>query len=405
MSPGLRAKRVFLTGASGFIGARLAECLTRAYGAEVNALVRRPGTVGVARLARLAGVRLYQGDVRDADAVDRASRGCSLFIHCATGTSGSRRERVAVTVEGIRIVIEAAMRHGAERIVYFSSAAVHDPARSGEVIREESPLNGAALAREKILAEGLLAAYQRKFGLPVVIVRPTCVWGPFSPIWTISAVELVRAQVPLLPLNGLGASNLVHIDNLVDAVVLALTEGAAVGQTFLINDDEPRTWADLYGGYSRFLQVPLRFLSESHGSGQMLKVSLYNTGLILGNVLRGRITVARLPREVYDHVPAAKVLVSLLPEAVKRRLQQSEMAQKTTPGFSGPPAGSRVSFLPYNVVPRPTLELYGSRSRYSNEKAKQVLGWWPRRSFDEALAVTCQWLQYAGYAPSVASIL
>jgi len=403
MSLGLHAKRVFLTGASGFIGARLAECLTGAYGAEVHALVRRPGTVGVARLARLAGVRLYQGDVRNAEAVARASRGCSLFIHCATGAPGSRRERAAATVNGIRTVLEAAVRQPVERIVYFSSASVHDPARSGEVIREESPLNGAALAREKILAERLLAEYQRECGLPVVVVRPTCVWGPFSPIWTISAVELIRAQFPLLPLNGLGTSNLVHIDNLVDAVILTLSERAAVGQTFLINDDEPRTWGDLYGGYARFLQVPLQFFFESHGSGLMLKVSLYNAGLILGHVLLGKSPVARLPRDFYDHVPMAKALVSALPEAVRRRLQQSEMAQ-TIPRISGPPADSRVSFLPYNVLPRPILELYGSRSRYSNEKAKRVLGWRPRRSFDEAFAVTCLWLRYAGYAPSVASI-
>lgn len=400
MRPGLRAKRVFLTGASGFIGARIAECLTRAYGAEVHALVRRPGTAGAARLARLPGMRLHQGDIRDAQAVGQAAAGSSLFVHCATGTSGNWRERMAVTVDGTRTVLEVGRRQGAERVVYFSSASVHDPARSVRVIHEDDRVNGRAHARAKILAERVVEEFRRRHSLPVVTLRPTCVWGPFSPIWTVSAAELIRDEVALLPRGGRGVANLVYIDNLVDSVVLALTNEEAIGHTFLINDDEPGIWAELYGGYARCLEVPLRFVPESHGVGRLPGVSLYNAGLILGNVLRGRTALGHVPREVYEHVPAVKLLVSLLPEEVKYRLRQSEIARQEAAGPRRPAADARSPFLPYSFLPRETRELYGSMSRYSNEKAKRVLGWTSRRSFEEALATTCQWLEYAGYKDS-----
>lgn len=399
MNLGLKAKQIFLTGASGFIGARLAECLTKAYGAEVHALVRRFGTVGTARLARLAGVRMFYGDIRDAEAVRKAAQACSHFIHCATGTSGSRREQREATVGGTRNVLEAAVELGAERLVYFSSAAVHSLAPPGGIIREDDPLDGRfPYAQMKILAESLVSQYHHSHRLPVVILRPTCVWGPFSPNWTIAAVELIRKEIAFLPLEGGGTANAVHIDNLVDAVFLALTKHEAAGQTFLINDDEPRTWGELYGGYARFLEVPLGFFSDPSNTWEMLRVSFHNAGILLQNAVTGEIGMGiRALRELYNHVPVMKVIVSVLPEVLRKHIREYAADREKLLEASGLPTRSAPGFLPYNFISRPTRELYGSHCRYSNEKAKQILGWAPRVSFEEAMALTFQWLAYAGY--------
>ena len=187
MPLGIAGRRILLTGAGGFIGTRLAECLTRVYGAEVHALVRRVGSVGGARLARLSGVRIFPGDVRDAHRVGEAGRGCRYVIHCVTGSPGSSRAQKAEEVGATRNVLEVARREGAERMVYFSSAAVHDPARSVGEITEESPLNGRVVGWRKIVGEAVVDEYRRREGLPAVVLRPTCVWGPFSPTWTVSA--------------------------------------------------------------------------------------------------------------------------------------------------------------------------------------------------------------------------
>lgn len=382
--------RIFLTGASGFIGARLAECMTHAYGAEVHAIIRRFDTMGTARLARLAKVRMFYGDVRDREQVMKAAEGCSYIIHCATGNE-------EVTVGGTRNVLEAAVRLEVERVVYFSSASVHDPARSGEAIQEESSLNGRpAYARVKILAEAVVSEYHQRHHVPTVVLRPTCVWGPFSSTWTVSPVELVRKRIPFLPLQGRGTANAVYIDNLVDAVYLALTKPGAVGQTFLINDDEPMTWGELYGGYAEFLGVQLAL--QYPGVREMLRVSFHNAGLTLRRVVAGETALGFCAlREAYDHVPAAKLLVAALPQGVRTRLKGYALDRERGAEGTGSPTRLPSGFLPYSFISRDLLEAYATTGRYSNEKAKRILGWTPRVPFKEALNATCQWLEYAGF--------
>lgn len=394
MCPGLAGKKIFVAGASGFIGSRLAECLTRAYGAEVHALVRRVGTVGAARLARLSGVRIFYGDVRDGRRVEEAGRGCSYFVYCVTGSPGSSRRQKAEELTGTANVLSAAAREGAERAVYFSSAAVHDPVRSGEEIREESPRNGKVLAWRKILGEALVAEHRRREGTPTVVLRPTCVWGPWSPTWTAAAAALIRKGVPFLRSAGGGTANPIYIDNLVDAVYLAFTKPEAVGEAFLINDDEPRTWGELYGGYARFLGVPLRSLPEATGTLEGLRISLHNARQILQGTLSGRAgSGSDVLRQLYDHVPAVRVGVSLLPERIQWLLRA--YAARRGGAEKGPLPSA--DFLPADPFSRPMRELYRAKARYSNAKAKRVLGWRPRVSFQAALDVTCQWLEYAGY--------
>jgi len=389
--------RVFLTGATGFVGARLAECLTAAYGLEVHALVRRIGTVGTARLARLPGVRMFYGDICDRDAVMSAANGCHRIIHCATGTSGTSLEQEEATVDGTRNVLDAAVTLGAERVVYFSSCSVHDPMQSGKVIRETSPLNGTpTYARMKILAEGVVEEFRRKHALQVVVLRPTCVWGPFSRNWTVSIAEMVQKQMAFLPLRGNGSANAVFIDNLIDAVYLAMIRDDAVGQTFLINDDEPRTWGELYGGYARFLGVPLAL--QYPGVREMLRVSLENSALVLRSIAAGeqQLGVSAL-RQIHDHVPLVKGFVTALPTRVRSRLKQYSLDRRGTEESSSHSKVTTSRFQSYGSISGDVLAAYGTTSRYSNENAKRLLGWRPRMSFDDALTKTCQWLDYAGY--------
>jgi nucleoside-diphosphate-sugar epimerase len=393
MRHGHRIERVLLTGASGFIGARLAQCLTQAYDVEVHALVHRLGTVGTARLARLSRVRLFAGDVRDAKTVSHALEGCTHVVHCAIGTAGSSRERGQVTIEGTRVVLQAAHGMRVERVVHLSTASVHDPARCGQVIREDAPLNGGGQAQAKVLAERVAEAYSRRNALPLVILRPTCVWGPWSPVWTAGAAELIRRGVPFLPRAGRGTCNAVYVDNLVDAVWLALQKPEVSGQCLLVNDDEPTTWGELYGGYAECLQTEL-VLSEGHkGWTRLLSVSLINAGTIFKTALQREPKPVRVSlRTIYDHVPLVKLLLSLCPEMVQVRLTQWAHDWFANGGAPKSPSMGNSPFVPYVYLPGPTRELYAAASRYSNEKAKTLLGWKPRVSFKTALAGTCEWL-------------
>src|SRR5262245_39972704 len=90
-----------ITGAAGLVGSRIAARFTRD-GVSVRALDRRP--------VDLAGVESHVGSVTDPAAVERATTGATLIVHCAAVIAGPSDETMRVNAEGTRMMVEAARR-------------------------------------------------------------------------------------------------------------------------------------------------------------------------------------------------------------------------------------------------------------------------------------------------------
>ena len=119
---------MLVTGASGFVGARLVERLALESNATPRVLVRSIGRA--APLSRLP-IEIAVGDLRDSRAVEAAVRGCTVVIHCARGTHGTLAERRDVDVEGARNILEASVHAGVDRVVHTSTIAVYRVPDSG----------------------------------------------------------------------------------------------------------------------------------------------------------------------------------------------------------------------------------------------------------------------------------
>lgn len=257
-------KTVLVIGGTGFIGGRLVERLLLEEGAaEVRVLVRNwSRAVWVSRYR----AALVQGDVLDAVSLSNAARGVDVVFHCASSPAedgGYAR----TNVEGTRAVIEACIQHAVSRLVYVSSIAVHGDDHDG-VLKADSPrpLTGRDYSDSKVRAEDLVFEAASAGKLDGVIVRPTYVWGPRSNLFTIRQLRDMKQGRFIWVDGGSGHCAAVHVDNVVEALLLAGSRPGVAGRAYLVTDDENLTWADFFGFYLRYLGVDASGTLSSHST-------------------------------------------------------------------------------------------------------------------------------------------
>jgi nucleoside-diphosphate-sugar epimerase len=381
--------RIAITGATGFVGGRLAERLALDGDHEALAIVRRFTGPGLARLARLA-VPMSQAELTDRDGLEQALTGCDAVVHCAYGTSGTPEERHDTTVRGTATVLSAAQAAGVERVVHLSSTVVHGLPLEG-TITESSPLADAATPydRMKRAAEDEVWAFHSEHGFPIVVLRPPLIYGPHGRRWTERIVREIQQGAVLVD-GGEGAANFLHVDNLVDAILLAAMGEVGAGEAFLLVDDHPATWRDVYEGYAALLSgaPPLRALSRAEverlrrqAEPGLLRASTV-LPLKLAPVLAKQAVASRETRKELRKVP----WVDWMATATRGLRQKRE--------GSAPPQSDGTGAPDYPLPDPGLTDLMTCRGRYSADRARSRLGWEPRVSFDQALAILGEWLEY-----------
>lgn len=231
-------RTALVTGGAGFIGSHLVRRLV-ADGLRVRVL----DNLDTGREANLDGVDLdfVRADVRDADAVLRATEGCAEVYHLAAVASVPRTvadpaESFAVNGLGTHHVLEAARRTGVACVVCASSAAVYGPTHVPRV-GEDAPLRPQSpYGAEKACMEQLASAYAASYGLGVVCLRFFNVYGPrqdpnspYSGVIAAFLAALVQGRVPEVHGDGSQSRDFVAVDDVVTACRLAATKGAPGG--------------------------------------------------------------------------------------------------------------------------------------------------------------------------------
>jgi nucleoside-diphosphate-sugar epimerase len=239
--------RAFLTGGTGFIGSRVARKL-RERGDDVVALARSPEK---ASGLRELGCEVVDGDLSDADAIERGVRGCDSVFHVGAiykvGIPKSQRPAMwDANVGGTERVLDAAIEAGVGRIVYVSTANVFGNTR-GDVADE-------SYRRDE--SEGFLSWYdETKYrshqiardriaqGAPIVIVQPTAVYGPGDHSEIGNMIEQTRRgklRMKAFPEMGLV---FVHVEDVAEGILLAHDRGE-VGESYILGG-ERSTMGDL----------------------------------------------------------------------------------------------------------------------------------------------------------------
>lgn len=264
---------ILVTGISGFIASHLAERLAE-MGVAVRGTARRPADV---RLP-INDIEVVQADLLEADSLRRAAVGCRAIVHAAAWTGGAELPDAAgmrVNVAGTAHLLAAAEAAGVERFIYLSSVAVYGLNRA--LLVDETaptPAVGQAYPDSKIAAEALV----RAAAVPWVIVRPAATYGPRGGAWTIGPITQIKAGRLVLLGRDAGLVTTGYIANVVDGLLLTLTQPAAVGQAFNLCDSQAITFREFYLAYARMLgkerlpTVPGWFATlASSGAGRLAR--------------------------------------------------------------------------------------------------------------------------------------
>jgi nucleoside-diphosphate-sugar epimerase len=238
--------RVFITGASGFIGRALCDRYV-ADGHEVSGcdLVADPARGVVA------------GDVAQPGPWQEHAGGAELVIHTAASVSLrlERREQIwRSNVLGTANAVDAAQRAGARRFVHFSSVTVFG-LDFPDGVDERYPVHNTFIPYpdSKIASEQVVLQAHLDGRVECTVVRPGDVYGPRSRVWGTVPAELMRQRRFMLPGWGRGIHSPVYIDNLVDGVVLAGIASDAAGQVFTLSDGIGVPYREFFAPYAELV--------------------------------------------------------------------------------------------------------------------------------------------------------
>ncbi len=220
---GSGTRRILVTGATGFVGHRLAATLTRA-GHDVVATGRN-------RYLAPQETKFEPADIRDPEAIARLCRNCDIVIHSASNTSpwGAYRILAATNVKGTQNVIAGCLQHSVHRLVHVSSTSVQFDFRDAfDIVEDDGPPRKFACnyAKTKHVAEQVVRDACAN-GLNAFIIRARAVFGPGDQSLLPRLLE-VYDQGRLKQIgDGKNVTDLTYVDNLVYAIVLAMEKGNA----------------------------------------------------------------------------------------------------------------------------------------------------------------------------------
>lgn len=351
METALAGRRVFVTGATGFIGRRLVAALARE-AAEVGVLTR--GRSGLADLP--AGIRPVIAGLGDAAALARALDGVEVLFNLAYDVRATAAENLA----GFDRLVAAAEAAGVGRIVHLSSIVVQDAWPDADCT-EDGPTDrpgGSAYRQAKIAMERRLTAG----ALPAAILRPTIVYGPGSALWTDGFASALLAGGIVLP-EPEGICNGVFVEDVVQACLRAATLPGLGRERFVISGPAPFPWSALLEGYARAL-----------GRGEVIRQPV--------EAIRARL--GPRPDETADRPPGAAARVS----AILRRLIGHRRFEALV--------GAARRRLRRNARLEPDhhlLEEFTGRGTCRIDHARARLGYAPRYDLAAGLAATAEHLR------------
>jgi nucleoside-diphosphate-sugar epimerase len=297
--------------------------------------------------------------------------------------------------------MEAASKANVKRLVYISSTAVYGFWPPTGPVTEETPTRytGNGYGDGKIDSEQVALTYYRDRGLPVTILRPSLVYGPFETFWAAHLIRCLSGNWMTLINGGTGICNSLYIDNLISAIWLAAQTDAAVGQTFIVSDGEKVTWKQMIEGHAAAMKncrLPLPDATiEEIAAARSYDAKCHNP-----SSLRATVRLLRRPetREALRSVPViataekmARGVLERFPNGIRAVMKR---AKSNSTGQSNGATAPVPATLPVIPLSEHDTRLYTCDVAFSIEKARNLLGYEPKVDFAEGIRRTAEWIKW-----------
>jgi len=322
-----------VTGATGLLGSHIVEKL-RAAGQPVRALVRRGSD---RRWLEAQGVEFAEGDLNDAPALARACPGVDVVYHAAArvGDWGPWEEFQRITIDGTRLLLDAAAAARVRRFVHISSISVFGYYTDAITVDESFPTGyglyrWAYYSKSKIEAERIALDYHKQGKVATTVIRPAWIYGPRDRATIARLYRMVKEGRAKILGRGDNRLNLVYAGNVAEAAITAAALPAAAGEVFNCSNDGDITQQQYFD-----------MLADAIGAPRVKRKVPYRVAYTAGFVL-----------EVLGHLF----------------------------GWKKPP-----------FITRYAVWLMGRLSYFSAEKARRVLGWQPPVTYPEGIPATIRW--------------
>lgn len=372
-------ERIGIFGASGFVGSALCERLHASGEFDYVAFVR--GTGNAARVARLgASIRIV--DLLNAAAVREAVQECGTVVNCVLGND-------AAMTKGLSHLLDA-LRPSPKKLIHLSSISIYGEDPAPDSVSETAPPRPGAnpYGRIKLQQDNMVMSLAG-YGRPVYILCPGNIVGPYSVFSRGLAERLKRGKLPLVD-GGRYPSNLIHVDNLVEAILAGVRSENGEPGRYFVNETEPVSWLRVFTDLAAGLnyagacgeEVPreavLPYLTGAQ-SGPGWKDNL--RALVSADLRRGLTAVpvlASLNRWAADRYE------SLEPETQMKIKAKLRWPVRIAKPAKGPQLDERY------------VKVQVRRYYHSTAKLQKSLAWKAPLNYEKGTHVTLEWLRFAG---------
>jgi UDP-glucose 4-epimerase len=274
--------RVLVTGGAGFIGSHVVDRLVRMQREVLVIDDLSSGKIeNLGSHVALGKVRFFEGDIRDGELVSKLVRGVDAVVHLAAAVSVpfSVENPVLtndVNVNGTLNLLNACVSADVQRFVLISSCAVYGEPCYLPINEEHPTLPLSPYAASKLAAEAYRIGFGKVHGLDPVVLRLFNVYGSrqreddaYSGVITKFVNHLIHGKPLVIYGDGAQTRDFVHVENVVEAVLLALENEKAVGETFNVGSGKPTSINELAKLVSEAFGVDAEIIYEKPRAGDL----------------------------------------------------------------------------------------------------------------------------------------